>query len=100
MKTVIIRNLFLLPVLLAGLSLIPAGRITAQTFTVLHSFTGGDGTFPYAGLILSGNTMYGTTAVGGGSDGGTVFAVNTDGTGLRRCIVLLVLTTELISKQD
>src|SRR3989442_10826262 len=57
------------------------GRLTAQTFTVLHSFTGGDGAFPYAGLVLSGNTLYGTTALGGGSDGGTVFAVNTDGTG-------------------
>ena len=40
-----------------------------------------DGANPRAGLILSGNTLYGT-AVGGGSSGnGTVFAVNTDGTG-------------------
>src|SRR6266581_3357640 len=80
MKTCI-KNPFLLPVLIAGLGLIPAGRVTAQTFTVLHSFTGSDGTFPYAGLVLSSNTLYGTTALGGGSDGGTVFAVNTDGTG-------------------
>src|SRR5437870_3518249 len=80
MKTCI-KNLLLLPVLIAGLGVILAGRVTAQTFTVLHSFTGGDGAFPYAGLILSSNTMYGTTAVGGASDGGTVFAVNTDGTG-------------------
>src|SRR5256885_1773790 len=34
----------------------------------------------YAGLILSGNTLYGTAWYGGGS-GGTVFAINTDGTG-------------------
>ena len=81
MRTAIIRNLFLLPVLIAGLGVMPVGRLTAQTFTVLHSFTGGDGTFPYAGLVLSGSTMYGTTALGGGSDGGTVFAVNSDGTG-------------------
>src|SRR5437773_606576 len=66
---------------MVGLGLILAGRVTAQTFTVLHSFTGGDGTFPYAGLVLSGNTLYGTTALGGGSDGGTVFALKTDGTG-------------------
>src|SRR6266516_1442776 len=76
-----IKNLFLLPVLIAGLGVMLVGRLTAQTFTVLHSFTGSDGAFPYAGLILSGNTVYGTTALGGGSDGGTVFAVNTDGTG-------------------
>src|ERR1041384_2279489 len=80
MKTGIIKN-FLLPVLIAGLGFALAGRLTAQTFTVLHSFTGSDGAFPYAGLILSGNTLYGTTALGGGSDGGTVFAVNTDGSG-------------------
>src|SRR6266550_61810 len=80
MKTCIIKNLFHLPVLIAGLGVIPAGRVTAQTFTLLHSFTGSDGTFPYAGLILSSNTLYGTTALGGASDGGTVFAVNTGGT--------------------
>jgi len=51
-------------------------------FTTLYAFTGGsDGGWPQAGLILSGNTLYGTTLEGGNSDAGTVFAVNTDGTG-------------------
>ena len=50
----------LLPALIAGLGLIPAGRVTAQTFTNLHNFTGLDGAEPHAGLILSGNTLYGT----------------------------------------
>jgi len=77
-----IKNLFLLPALIAGLGLIPAGRVTAQTFTTLHSFTyGSDGAFPYAGLILSGNTLYGTAYDGGSSGNGTVFKVNTDGMG-------------------
>jgi uncharacterized repeat protein (TIGR03803 family) len=50
-------------------------------FTTLYSFTGGsDGGNPTAGLILSGNTLYGT-AGGGSSGNGTVFAVKTDGTG-------------------
>src|ERR1039457_3596479 len=86
MKTFII-NLFLLPALIAGLGLIPAGRVTAQTFTNLHSFTllnnstNSDGAYPYAGLILSGNTLYGTATYGGSSGYGTVFAVNTNGTG-------------------
>jgi uncharacterized repeat protein (TIGR03803 family) len=61
--------------------LIPAGQVTAQTFTNIYSFTGGsDGDNPYAGLILSSNTLYGTTESGGSSGSGTVFAVNTDGT--------------------
>jgi uncharacterized repeat protein (TIGR03803 family) len=51
-------------------------------FTNLYSFTGGnDGGSPYAGPILSGNTLYGTTAGGGSSGAGTVFAVNADGSG-------------------
>jgi uncharacterized repeat protein (TIGR03803 family) len=73
---------WVLPALIAGLGLIPAGRLTAQTFTILHSFTGGgDGANPLAGLILSGNTLYGTASSGGSSGRGTVFKVNTDGTG-------------------
>ena len=69
------------------------------SFTTLHNFTptsgsaGGygtnsDGAGPVAALILSGNTLYGTAQAGGGSGWGTVFAVNTNGTGFRNCIVL------------
>src|SRR5258706_355948 len=77
-----IKNLFLLPALIGGLGLIPAGRVTAHTFTTLHSFTNGiDGAYPYAGLILSDNSLYGTAANGGSAGKGTVFAVNTNGTG-------------------
>jgi uncharacterized repeat protein (TIGR03803 family) len=52
-------------------------------FTKLYNFTNGfDGANPYAGLILSGNTLYGTTEAGGSAyAAGAVFAVNTDGTG-------------------
>ncbi len=51
-------------------------------FTTLHSFTGGaDGSVPSAGLILSGNTLYGTASQGGASGSGAVFALHTDGTG-------------------
>src|SRR5439155_10942965 len=76
-----------LPALIAGLSLILAGRLTAQTFTTLYRFTdldtnyfNSDGAGPH-GLILSGNPLYGTASEGGSSGNGTVFAVNTDGTG-------------------
>jgi uncharacterized repeat protein (TIGR03803 family) len=58
---------------------------TAGTdFTVLHSFiatdvngNNRDGADPHAGLVLSGNTLYGTARDGGNSGDGTVFAVNT-----------------------
>ena len=57
----------------------------AQVFTTLHTFTGGsDGSTPVGGLILSGNTLYGAAELGGGSGYGTVFAINTDGTGFYR----------------
>jgi uncharacterized repeat protein (TIGR03803 family) len=51
-------------------------------FTVIWNFSGGsDGADPEAGLLLSGSTLYGTTFSGGISNAGTVFAVNTDGSG-------------------
>ena len=65
---------------------------TGQTFTTLYSFTApsysegigdtnNDGIEPYSGLVLAGNTLYGTATFGGNWAAGTVFAVNTDGTG-------------------
>lgn len=59
-------------------------------FTTLHSFsaypasapyTNSDGTSPTGGLVLSGNMLYGTAVYGGGFENGTVFAVNTNGSG-------------------
>ena len=56
--------------LTAGLALILAGRVAAQSFTTLHSFSAGsgiyqvclngDGAVPEARMILLGNTLYGT----------------------------------------
>lgn len=54
-------------------------------FTNLYSFTqeystgNSDGANPVAGLVLAGNTLYGTTEHGGGANEGVVFRVNTDG---------------------
>ena len=57
-------------------------------FTVLHTFsappdtvTNIDGINPQSSLVLSTNTLYGTTSGGGTNGVGTVFKVNTDGTG-------------------
>ena len=64
-----------------------SGQATAQTYKVLHSFTGSDGSCPQSHLVLSGTTLYGTTMCGGITNQdwpggcGTVFKVNTDGSG-------------------
>jgi uncharacterized repeat protein (TIGR03803 family) len=51
-------------------------------FTVLHTFTGrNDGAGPEGDLAVLGNTLFGTASEGGSSGYGTVFKVNTDGTG-------------------
>ena len=68
--------------LIAVLGMMLAGRVSAQTLTTLHNFTGSkDGAWPHDGLNLSGNTLYGTASAGGSAGNGSVFAVNTDGTG-------------------
>jgi uncharacterized repeat protein (TIGR03803 family) len=54
-------------------------------FQVLHSFgsIAGEGTRPESGLTLSGSTLFGTTPFGGADGFGTVFSMNTDGTGVQ-----------------
>lgn len=49
-------------------------------FSVLYTFTNGlDGGQPYAGLVYSGGTLYGTTSSGGSNGVGTIFSVSTNG---------------------
>ena len=52
-------------------------------FALVRSFAGppADGGTPYGSLVVSGSTLYGMTWQGGASGRGTVFKVNTDGTG-------------------
>ncbi len=60
-------------------------KVTANgsNFTTLHhfNFSTADGTTPEGGVVGAGNTLFGTTAGGGSNYSGTVFAINTDGTG-------------------
>jgi uncharacterized repeat protein (TIGR03803 family) len=55
--------------------------VQSQTFSVVHSFTGGtDGGNPAAGLVMdSSGNLYGTTSSGGNSGAGTVFEVSSTG---------------------
>ena len=88
MKSVFTR----IALLLAVFSL-TAVSLKAQTFTNYHNFaaikqslvtfaqTNKDGGNAYATMIISGNTLYGTTAGGGTNGLGALFRINTDGTG-------------------
>jgi uncharacterized repeat protein (TIGR03803 family) len=60
-----------------------------MNFTTLYEFsiatnstaTNSDGADPICTLVLSGNILYGTASLGGTYPAGTVFAINTNGTG-------------------
>ena len=54
-------------------------------YTNLYAFAGGavDGANPFGSLALAGTTLYGMTIGGGTRNSGTVFQLNTDGTGYR-----------------
>ncbi len=78
-----VQNLFLFQWLTASVCLMATAVATAQTFTNLHSFDINDGNEPFGTLLLSGDTLYGTTDKGGSVGWGTVFAINSDGSGFR-----------------
>jgi uncharacterized repeat protein (TIGR03803 family) len=68
----------------SGVGSIFAINTNGTGFTNLHSFTGGsEGDGPSGALILSGEILYGTTIYGGSSGVGSIFAINTNGTGYR-----------------
>ncbi len=56
--------------------------LNSTVYSILHTFTGTEGAFPHAGLLLSGQTLYGTAGEGGPyGNNGTVFKLKTDGSG-------------------
>ncbi len=65
-----------LVVMFAATIIAPAAQ--AQTFSVIHNFTGGaDGEFPYAGVTIGpSGVMYGTASGGGTGNVGTVFKLS------------------------
>ena len=79
-------------IVLTVLVLAPMLKARAQSYTVLHTFgptgigslglyTNHDGANPYATMVLSGNTLYGTAAGDDTSGIGGLFKINTDGSG-------------------
>ncbi len=66
-----------------ALTMLGAQIAQAQTFSVIHAFTGGsDGKIPEAGLTLdAGGNLYGTASAGGTGSSGTVYKLTHKGTG-------------------
>ncbi len=53
-------------------------------FGVIKSLDGYlEGSHPWSGLVLSGATLYGTASGGGANGQGTIFKINTDGSGFK-----------------
>src|SRR5438105_9174355 len=96
----LVKDPFVLPRLLAGLSTILVSPTTAENFTTLHSFNGSDGDNPSGNLILSGTTLYGTTRGGGSSGVGTVFKINTDGTQFTNLYNFTATSAPMITNGD
>jgi len=70
-----------------GLGTIFSYDIGKKKFAVLRSFgpaSTNDGQNPFGSLMLNGSVLYGTTQNGGNNGLGTVFQINTDGTGYTR----------------
>ena len=63
------------------LTLVTSPAAQAQTFSVIHTFTGGqDGGWPYAGLTIDNSgTLYGTTYRYGAHDAGVVYRLKLKG---------------------
>jgi uncharacterized repeat protein (TIGR03803 family) len=69
------------PLSVSAAGLAPQQSLTSRAYNRLHEFgnSAGDGTNPYAGLIVVKGTLYGTTLSGGSSNSGTVFAITKTG---------------------
>jgi uncharacterized repeat protein (TIGR03803 family) len=66
-------------VLIASITITQSAQ--AQTFTILHSFDGTDGSDPFAGLVqATDGHLYGATTYGGANNAGTVFKITPTGT--------------------
>ena len=68
----------------SGCGTVFAVNLDGAGFSTIYSFTGGsDGASPSAGLVLTNNSLYGTASAGGSSGHGTVFTLNSNGSGFK-----------------
>jgi uncharacterized repeat protein (TIGR03803 family) len=67
-------------VILLSLGVLAAPLAQAQTFSVIHNFTGGtDGALPLSGPLMVDGNLYGTASTGGSSGAGVVFEMSPAG---------------------
>ena len=70
----------LLPAIAAAAIILGPVTVNAQVLSVLHSFNGSDGQFAESALVQgSDGNFYGTTALGGANNKGTVFKIDSTG---------------------
>ncbi len=82
-----------------GTSFATLYAFTASTYDpVSGGYTNGDGSTPRGSLVLSGSTLYGTASGGGGADAGTIFKINTDGTGFATLCAFTAATYDPVSR--
>ena len=74
---------------------LPVSYIPFPAASTGARFDNGAGANPSGGLILSGNTLYGTTVEGGNNtDAGTLFDLNTNGSNFTAFLIFTANTTE------
>src|SRR5271167_922310 len=61
--------------------------------------TNRDGAEPYSTLVSSGKTLYGTTVIGGILGLGSVFAINTDGSGFTNLYNFTIIQQDPVSNR-
>jgi len=82
--SLLIRNIHMkVRIIAIGVWFFSVFLLPAQTFRVIYHFTGSSSAYVNGQLFLIGNTLYGTTGGGGTALEGTVFKVNTNGTGYK-----------------
>ena len=82
-RSTLVSRAYALTLALSLTVFVVGSTVAAQTYTVIHDFTGGgDGRSPYTGLTIdAAGNLYGTT-VGGGSHGaGVIFKLKRGGSG-------------------
>src|SRR5215831_4463675 len=93
---------------LFALGLVLASSSSAQTLVPLYNFsaasgdlfTNSDGVSPSGHLLLLSNTLYGIAPFGGLLGNGTVFRLNTDGTGFTNLHNFTITSGPLLTNAD
>jgi uncharacterized repeat protein (TIGR03803 family) len=78
-----LNNLYVFGGQLTNILIGPFTNVVGGVTNIVGSITNfySDGSIPNSALLLSGSTLYGTTSSGGSNNLGTIYQINTDGSG-------------------